>query len=169
MLFGNFRRATMVSTDAVLSAGGSGKRALAVLPVFAASLFLSALLLFAIQPMFTKMVLPLLGGSPSVWSVAMVFFQTVLLGGYVYAHLVVTKVGLRAGAVLHVLLLAGTILTLPFAVPAWALEPPAQGQSVWLLGLFAASVGLPFFAVAGNGPLLQAWFARSGHPQARDP
>jgi hypothetical protein len=159
----------MVSTDAVLSAGGSGRRALAVLPVFAASLFLSALLLFAIQPMFTKMVLPLLGGSPSVWSVAMVFFQTMLLGGYVYAHLVVTKVGLRAGAVLHVLLLAGTILALPFAVPAWALDPPAQGQSVWLLGLFAASVGLPFFAIAGNGPLLQAWFARSGHPQARDP
>jgi hypothetical protein len=160
----------MVSTDAALSAGGgSGRRVLAVLPVFVASLFLSALLLFAIQPMFTKMVLPLLGGSPSVWSVAMVFFQTVLLGGYIYAHLVVTKLGLRTGAVLHVLLLAGTILTLPFAVPAWALDPPAEGQSLWLLGLFAASVGLPFFAVAGNGPLLQAWFARSGHAQARDP
>ena len=160
----------MVSTDAFHSAAARPVRpALAVLPIFAASLFLSALLLFAMQPMFTKMVLPLLGGSPSVWSVAMVFFQTVLLAGYLYAHLLVTRVGLRHGALVHIALLVLTVLALPFAIPQWASEPPAQGQPIWLLGLFAAAIGLPFFAVAGNGPLLQAWFARSGHPDARDP
>src|SRR5438045_1931309 len=76
-----------------------------VLPVFAAALFVSATLLFSLQPMFTKMVLPLLGGSPSVWSVAMVFFQVVLLLGYGYAHALTLLLDPRRAAIVHLLVL----------------------------------------------------------------
>lgn len=140
-----------------------------VLPMFTAALFLSALLLFGVQPMFTKMVLPVLGGTPAVWSVAMVVFQALLLAGYLYAHGLTRMVGLRAAATVHLTVLAGAFLAMPIAVASGWGRPPASGEALWLIGLFTASVGLPFFALAGNGPLLQAWFARSGHGQAKDP
>ena len=141
----------------------------AALPVYAAALFVSALLLFSVQPMFTKMVLPYLGGSPAVWSVAMVFFQGVLLLGYLYAHLLTRLLPLKAAAAVHAGVLLTAFAAMPIAVAHGFGRPPADGAALWLMGLFAASVGLPFFAVSGNGPLLQAWFARSGHAQARDP
>src|SRR5947199_10581865 len=81
--------------------------------LFAATLFASALLLFAVQPMFTKMVLPMLGGAPSVWSVAMVFFQAALLIGYGYAHLLARTLNVRPGALVHLGVLAAAALTLP--------------------------------------------------------
>jgi hypothetical protein len=140
-----------------------------VLPAMAATLFASAFLLFSVQPMFTKMILPVLGGSPSVWSVAMVFFQSVLLAGYLYAHLLARHCSTRQGALIHLGLMAGATVLLPIAVAGGWGRPPANMESFWLIGLFGASVGLPFFAVAANGPLLQAWFARSGHPTAHDP
>jgi hypothetical protein len=136
----------------------------ATLPLFAAALFLSALLIFAVQPMFTKMVLPVLGGSPAVWSIALVFFQALLLAGYCYAHLLARYASTRAALGLHLGLMLGAALSLPIAIPAGWTSAPADGEAFWLLGLFAASVGLPFFALAANGPLLQAWFSRSGHP-----
>ena len=124
--------------------------------------------MFAVQPMFTKMVLPRLGGSPSVWSVAMVFFQAVLLAGYAYAHLLTR---FRRAA-----------WRFSFRSPSWRrglhaaachsrrLGAPAEvGEAFWLIGLFAVSIGLPFFALSANGPLLQAWFARTDHPAAKDP
>lgn len=141
----------------------------AALPVHAAALFVSALLLFSVQPMFTKMVLPYLGGSPAVWSVAMVFFQGVLLLGYLYAHLITRYLPLRAAACVHACVLALAFAAMPIAVAHGYGRPPADGTALWLMTLFAASVGLPFFAVSGNGPLLQAWFARSGHAQSADP
>lgn len=139
------------------------------LPVFAVTLSLSAFLLFSVQPFFAKMVLPRLGGSPGVWSVAMVFFQGVLLLGYGYAHLLTSRLGLRAAALVHASVLAAAFLFLPIAIPAGWETPPETGQSLWLLGLFGVSVGMPFFAVSANAPLLQAWFARTGHPHAADP
>ena len=141
----------------------------AAVPLFAAALFLSALLLFAVQPMFTKMVLPVLGGSPAVWSIALVFFQALLLAGYCYAHLLARYASTRAALALHLALMLGAGLSLPIAIPAGWTSAPADGEAFWLLGLFAVSVGLPFFALAANGPLLQAWFSRSGHPRAADP
>ena len=135
----------------------------------AATLFISAALLFGIQPMFTKMVLPRLGGSPSVWSVAMVFFQTVLLAGYLYAHLSTRYLRFRMAVAVHLGVLALAFLALPIAVAHGFGRPPAEGEAIWLIGLLAMSVGLPFFAVAGNAPLLQAWFAACGHPKARNP
>lgn len=146
------------------------RRMAATLPVYIATIFVSAFLLFGIQPMFAKMVLPKLGGSPGVWSVAMVFFQAVLLAGYGYAHLLVSRFTLRRAALIHlVLMIAVLAISLPIHIAAGFERPPQEGEILWLIGLFTASVGLPFFAVAANGPLLQAWFARSGHSHAADP
>jgi hypothetical protein len=137
--------------------------------VFTLTVFTSAFLLFAIQPMFTKMVLPQLGGSPAVWSVAMVFFQALLLLGYLYAHLSTRYLPTRVAVIVHICLLLVTFITLPIAVSTGLGKPPVEGQMFWLIGVFTFSVGLPFFAVAGNGPLLQAWFARTGHKDAGNP
>jgi hypothetical protein len=139
------------------------------LPIFIAALFLSAFLLFGVQPMFAKMVLPVLGGTPAVWSVAMVFFQALLLGGYLYAHLLTRYLEIQIAGLVHLGVMACAFLVLPVSVAAGWGKPPVSGEAVWLLGLFLASVGLPFFAIAGNGPLLQAWFARSDHPLAKSP
>jgi spermidine synthase len=140
-----------------------------VLPLFAITLFVSATLLFWVQPMFSRMVLPALGGSPAVWNTAMVFFQTALLVGYLYAHLISRWLGLRRQVALHLLLLALAALTLPIGVAAgWT--PPTEGTPViWLIGLLAWCLGLPFVVVSATAPLLQKWFAASGHPAAADP
>jgi hypothetical protein len=139
----------------------------ALLPTFVAAIFLSAALLFQIEPMFTKLVLPRLGGSPSVWSVAMVFFQTMLLAGYAYAHVLTRYLPGRLSVVIHLAVMGLAAFSLPLAIGSG--RPPADGEIFWLLGLFTTSIGLPFFALAANGPLLQAWFARTNHRDARDP
>jgi hypothetical protein len=140
-----------------------------VLIVYTAAIFVSALLLFSVQPLFTKMVLPRLGGSPAVWSVAMVFFQTLLLAGYAYAHYLTQLRNRMIAVVIHLALLVIAWLTLPLSIAGGWGEPPASGYAFWLLGLFAVSIGLPFFALAANNPLLQAWFVRTGHPDGPDP
>ena len=140
-----------------------------LLGLFAATLFLSALLLFSVQPMFAKIVLPRLGGSPSVWAVSMCFFQAVLLAGYCYAHALNRYAPPRLAPVIHLALLAATLLALPIGLSASAQEPPAGDAYLWLIGTLASGVGLPFFAVSANAPLLQSWFARTGHKNAGDP
>jgi hypothetical protein len=140
-----------------------------ILVVYTAAIFTSALLLFSVQPLFTKMVLPRLGGSPAVWSVAMVFFQSLLLGGYAYAHFLMRIRSRVVVVAVHVVLLAIALLTLPLSIAAGWGTPPQSGYAFWLLGLFAVSIGLPFFALAANNPLLQAWFVRTGHPSGPDP
>ncbi len=137
--------------------------------LYTATTFVSALLLFSVQPMFAKMVLPVLGGSPSVWAVAMCFFQAALLAGYVYAHLLVRFLSPRTGGFVHLAVFALALVALPIGIPASWQEPPAGDPYVWQMSLFAIAVGPPFFAVAANAPLLQAWFARTGHPHGRDP
>jgi spermidine synthase len=137
--------------------------------LYAATLFVSALLLFAVQPMFAKMVLPRLGGAPAVWSVAMVFFQGALLAGYAYAHLLCRLLPPGRAALVHLAVLAAAALTLPIGVAAGFDIPPQSGVAFWLVSLFAASIGLPFVALAASAPLLQHWFAASGHAQARNP
>jgi SAM-dependent methyltransferase len=140
-----------------------------MLALYATTLFTSAALLFLVQPMFARFVLPLLGGSPAVWNTAMVFFQAVLLAGYAYAHASTTRLGVRRQAVWHLALLVVPLAFLPIALPAgWA--PPVSGDpSLWLLGLMAVAVGFPFFAVSTTSPVLQKWFATTGHRQAADP
>jgi len=131
--------------------------------LYAATLFVSALLLFSIQPMFARMVLPKLGGAPAVWSVAMVFFQTVLLAGYAYAHLLNRQLPPRWAAAFHLALLGLTATMLPISIAAGWGTPPSEGTAFWLFGLFAVSIGLPFFTLSASAPLLQSWFAGSGH------
>jgi hypothetical protein len=140
-----------------------------ILVVYTAAIFTSALLLFSVQPLFTKMVLPRLGGSPAVWSVAMVFFQSLLLGGYAYAHYLMQIRNRMVPVAVHLVLLVIALLTLPLSIANGWGEPPTSGYAFWLLGLFAVSIGLPFFALAANNPLLQAWFVRTGHPNGPDP
>ncbi|MBV9561346.1 MAG: class I SAM-dependent methyltransferase, partial [Bradyrhizobium sp.] len=140
-----------------------------ILAVYTTAIFVSALLLFAVQPLFTKMVLPRLGGSPAVWSVAMVFFQTLLLAGYAYAHFLMRIRNRTVPVIIHLVLLVAALLTLPLSIASGWGEPPTSGYAPWLLGLFLVSIGLPFFALAANNPLLQAWFVRTGHPDGSDP
>lgn len=137
--------------------------------LFAATMFVGAVLLFWVQPLFTKMVLPLLGGSPSVWNTAMVFFQAALLCGYGYAHLLTRCLGARSQCLAHLCLLGAAAVALPIGIAeGWrpdAVTPPA----LWLIGLLVVSIGAPFFAVATTAPLIQRWFSRTGHPHASDP
>ena len=140
-----------------------------VLPLFMTTIFLSSLLAFSVQPLFTKMVLPLLGGSPGVWNTAMLFFQIVLLLGYGYAHLTTRLLGVQWQALLHVSLMLLVLVGLPLGVAQGWTPPVDEAPVLWLIGLFAVSVGLPFFAVATNAPLLQRWFSHTGHRTAADP
>ena len=140
-----------------------------VLGLFAGTMFLSALLLFSVQPMFAKMVLPKLGGAPSVWAVSMCFFQAVLLAGYCYAHVLNRYAPRHLAPLVHLALMGLAVVVLPIGLSAGWSEAPAGDAYLWLIGALAAGVGLPFFAVSANAPLLQSWFARSGHPHASDP
>ena len=157
-----------VVEPAAADAGGRARTG-HVLALFVLTTFVSALLLFSVQPMFAKMVLPVLGGSSSVWAVALVFFQGALLAGYGYAHLVMRWLPVRETGYVHLLVCAAALLVLPIRLPTLFAEPPPGDPTLWQLALFAVGVGLPFFAVAANAPLLQAWFARSGHAHAKDP
>ena len=119
--------------------------------------------------MFTKMVLPRLGGSPSVWSVAMVAFQAFLFIGYVYAHLMARMFTPGRAAMVHLAFLGLVALTLPLGVATGFSAPPTDGVMLWLVGLFAASIGVPFIALSATAPLLQNWFIATGHPRASNP
>jgi hypothetical protein len=140
-----------------------------LLVLFGATMFLAAALLFFVQPMVAKMVLPLFGGSPAVWNTCVVFFQALLLAGYAYAHWTPKYLGSRRQALLHLVLLVIPLLLLPIAVgDTWA--PPATVEPVlWLLALLLVQVGLPFFMVAATTPLLQRWLSETQHVRAKDP
>jgi hypothetical protein len=137
--------------------------------LFSLTLFISAALLFVVELMAARLVLPLLGGTPAVWNTCMVFFQALLLAGYAYAHLASRRLGDRRHAAVHLLVLLLPFLVLPVALPGgWA--PPGESWPVpWLLAALTVAVGLPFFAVSTSAPLLQRWFAATGHPSAGDP
>src|SRR5215467_414433 len=138
--------------------------------LFGVTIFISSALLFSIQPMIAKMLLPLLGGTPAVWNTCMVFFQAVLLGGYAYA-LLVSRWPLRRQLIVQLTLLCLAFISLPIGLSAtWANSVPASGDpSLWLLACLAATVGLPFFIISSNSPLLQKWFSRTTTDSARDP
>jgi hypothetical protein len=141
----------------------------AVLPLFVATLFVSAFLLFALQPMFAKLVLPRFGGAPAVWNTCMVFFQTTLLAGYLYAHASARLLRPRSQMLLHGLVLVAGILSLPIGVAQNWTPPPSGREVSALIALLSVSVGPAFFAVSATAPLLQHWFAHSGDAEARDP
>ncbi len=140
-----------------------------MLALLTLTIFLSSSLLFAVQPMFAKMVLPRLGGTPAVWNTCMLFFQSALLAGYAYAHLATQKLPPKRQMLVHGAVILLPLLALPLAVPAWWAPPTAENPLLALLTLLAVSVGLPFFVVSTTGPLLQRWFSLTTHAQAKDP
>ncbi|MFH1117495.1 MAG: fused MFS/spermidine synthase [Pseudomonadota bacterium] len=137
--------------------------------LFTIALCLSAALLFWIQPLFGKMILPLLGGTPAVWNTCLVFFQSALLMGYLYAHAQRRFVPLRVQMISHLCLMVAFLGLLPVSVPeGWI--PPAEANPVaWLLVLLSVSLGLPFLILSASAPLFQNWYSLSGARQARDP
>src|SRR2546427_32929 len=139
--------------------------------LFSTTLFLSASLLFWVQPMIARMLLPLLGGVPAVWNTCLVFFQAMLLGGYAYAHFVSTRLSIPKQMAAHFCLLAVSALTLPFGVSESLIRSlsPDAPPFLWLLSALFLVVGLPFFVVASTGPLLQKWFSQTGQARAGDP
>jgi len=139
-----------------------------MLLVFAFTLFTSATLLFLVEPMIGKMILPLLGGTPAVWNTCMVFYQAVLLAGYAYAHFSTTWLGARKQAVLHLAMLALPFLFLPLAVNPDLIKG-GENPILGLLLLLSMTVGVPMFVVSASAPLLQKWFANTSHPSAQDP
>src|SRR5687767_11724750 len=135
--------------------------------LFTLTIFFSATLLFMVQPLVGKILLPIMGGSPAVWSTCMVFFQAVLLLGYLYAHALSTRVPLRWQRPLHICVLIAASITLPLPIEIG--EPGGSDPRIWLLRTLASSVGLPFFALSATAPLPQQWFSRTNDPQANDP
>ncbi|WP_426050400.1 fused MFS/spermidine synthase [Brevundimonas sp. SL161] len=139
--------------------------------LFAVAIFTSAALVFVVQPMVTKLVLPMLGGSPSVWNTAMVFFQTALLAGYGYAHLLQRLTSMRAQMATHLVLLLLAALFLPLKINGVLGDPDPSAPIGWLLATLALSVGAPFAVLSATAPLLQAWYARVrvGHADGKNP
>ncbi len=143
------------------------------LPIFIVTIFVSAFLLFLVQPIVGKLILPKLGGTPQVWNTCMVFFQSALLLGYAYTHSVTTRLKLRQQLMVHCgLLVVPVLMMLAFPmyaeVQAWTF-PAGSNPIVSALLLLGIIVGVPFFVVSTSAPLLQRWFAYSGHTTAKDP
>ncbi len=138
-------------------------------PLFVTTVALAAALTFSVQPMLGKMLLPVMGGTPAVWNTAMVFFQVMLLAGYLYAHLSVRWLGPRRQWLAHLLLLAAAAWFLPAEVGAPGDSVLADYPALWVLVTLFAAVGLPFLVVTSTTPLIQRWLAATDHRHARDP
>ncbi len=136
--------------------------------LFSGTLFVSAALMFIVQPMFGKTLLPLLGGSPAVWNTCMVFYQTVLFLGYLYAHGISTRLAQNRQLQIHAGVIVISFLALPLALPE--LSPPTEtNPTLWLMWVLLLAIGLPFFVVSTTSTLLQKWFANLGHDSSHDP
>jgi hypothetical protein len=127
--------------------------------VFAGAILVGAFLLFQVQPLICKLILPRFGGGPSVWTTCMLFFQSLLFCGYAYAHLAACMPA-RRQSVVHLALIAGALACLPIAPdPGW--RPNIESNPTWqILGLLTICVGLPYGLLASTGPLVQSWFSR---------
>lgn len=142
---------------------------LGMLALYSVAIFLGATLLFMVQPMIGKMILPTLGGSPAVWNTCMLFFQATLLAGYLYAHGLGTRKSKPLQMIVHAVVLALPILTLPFALPAAWAPSTSQSPALAVLSLLTVIAAAPICVMATTGPLLQKWFSMSNHRQAKDP
>lgn len=136
--------------------------------LYAVTMFTSATLLFIVQPMVAKLLLPGLGGSAAVWTTCMLFFQVMLLVGYGYSHLGARLLSPRQQAMVHVPLMLLAAVVLPFSVPDVGIDPSVQ-PTAWLLVVLVVAVGMPFFIVSTTAPLLQHFFGHVDHPDSGDP
>ncbi len=137
--------------------------------LFSGTLFLSASLIFVLQPLFGKLMLPLLGGSPAVWSTCMVFYQMLLFVGYLYAHFLSTKLSHLRQIQVHGALILISLIALPVALPEVMSPPTDSNPTLWLVGVLFTSIGLPFLLISTTSPLLQKWFSHVGHHTSHDP
>jgi len=136
---------------------------------FAGALFVSATLMFLVQPMFAKALLPLLGGAPAVWNTCVVFYELILLAGYYYAYVLQRRVKLRVQLAIHAILVVAVLAFLPLRMLS-PLPPPTSETAVpWLLVTLLISLGVPLFVLSATSPLLQSWFARTPNRRAADP
>ncbi|CAN5774698.1 fused MFS/spermidine synthase [soil metagenome] len=129
--------------------------------LFALTIFASASLVFLVEPMIAKLVLPLLGGGPSIWNTSLAFFQTALLAGYGYAHLLQRVRSIRAQAIIHLAALFLAALVLPLHVTGVFGAPTFEHPALWLLGVLTVTIGAPFAVLSATAPLVQAWYART--------
>jgi hypothetical protein len=155
-------------TEPATPVAAASRSATALLCLYTAAIFTASFLLFLVEPMTAKMLLPSAGGAPEVWNTAVLFFQVALLAGYGYVHLV-GRPRWRKLAPVHLLVLAAPLALLPLHLGLPGAPPGDRSPVPWLLLALALGVGAPFVALAPTSPLLQHWFARSGHPQAGDP
>lgn len=137
--------------------------------LFTLTIFLGSALLFLVEPMVAKLILPRFGGAPAVWTAAMVFFQVALLLGYGYAHLAVKWLGPRRQAVIHIALALLGLLFLPIVLPAGAGVNGGGNPSLVVVGTLATMIGVPFLLLSAGAPLIQRWFAHTDDPLAHDP
>jgi hypothetical protein len=140
-----------------------------VVPLFGAAMFMGAFLLFMVEPIVARMVLPILGGAPMVWNACVVFFQAMLLAGYGYAYFASSWMGVRRHTMLHAALLLVPFAFLPLLIDTGTAVPREANPLLWLLILLTAKVGVPFFVLSTTASVLQHWLSRTDHPAARDP
>jgi hypothetical protein len=144
-------------------------RSILTIALFAGTLFVSATLMFVLQPLFGKLLLPLLGGSPAVWNTCMVFYQTILFLGYFYAHALATRFKPHHQVIAHLVIIALSLLALPVALPDNTVPPTDNDPTFWLCWTLFLAIGLPFFILSTTAPLLQKWFSHLGHESSDDP
>lgn len=155
------------SHEAATTTASARGRGLVVL--FSVTSFLGAFLSFMVQPMAAKLVLPSYGGAATVWSTSSLFFQVILLGGYIYAHVSTQRLGRRWQPRVHLLVLALPLLVLPVALPSDPAPGPGDSPIVWLLRTLILLIGLPFLVLTTTSPLIQRWYAWSDGPRSQDP
>lgn len=139
------------------------------IPLFGAAMFVSGFLLFLVEPMVARMVLPILGGVPMVWNGCVAFFQMTMLAGYGYAFAASRRLPVRGHVALHAVLLALPALVLPVLIRPASATPPSGHPLPWLFALLAGTIGLPFFVLSTTASVLQHWLSRTDHPAGRDP
>ncbi len=137
--------------------------------LFSGTLFISATLMFVLQPLFGKLLLPLLGGSPAVWNTCMVFYQSILFFGYLYAHFLSSRFKPSRQILIHAVVILVSLIALPIALPENTIPPTDSNPTFWLMWTLFLAIGLPFFIVSATSPLLQKWFSSAGHHTSEDP
>src|SRR5262245_4198798 len=137
-----------------------GRSALATI-LFGLTTFGGAFLLFQVQPLIAKYILPWFGVTPAVWTTCMLFFQVMPLAGYAYAHAIIRFLSFRAQVIVHLCILTGAIATLPIVPSEQWMPTEASIPAMRILGLLTVSLGAPYLALSATAPLIQAWFARA--------
>jgi len=158
-----------LNRNSIMNKLSSSSRYLSLIFLFSGTLFLSASLMFVLQPLFGKTLLPLLGGSPAVWNACMVFYQSILFLGYLYAHLISSRLTIQRQIIVHTLVILVSLIALPVALPDHVIPPTEADPTLWLMTTLLIAIGLPYFVVSTTSPLLQKWFAGVGHHTSDDP